>query len=55
MDSQYELIRYLFNQYLMFFESEYNFPLIKFSDWLYEVSKLDYYKKEILELKNILI
>ena len=53
MDRKYELISYLLNNYIKFFESEYNFPVMTFSDWLYEVSKLDYYKKEILELKKI--
>lgn len=54
MNRKYELIKYLFNQYLMFFESEYNFPLMTFSTWISESVKLDSYKKEIIELRELL-
>lgn len=54
MNRKYELTKYLFNQYLMFFESEYNFPLMTFSQWISESLKLDSYKKEIIELRGLL-
>lgn len=54
MGSQYELISYLLNEYLIYFESEYNFGTMTFSEWISEVSKLDYYKNKILELKKVL-
>ena len=53
MNRKYELIRYLFNHYLMYFESEYSFATMTFYQWIREASKCDYYKKEILELKEL--
>ena len=54
MDRKYELIRYFINEYISFFESEYNFVPMKFFEWISEAAKLDYYKKEILELKTLI-
>lgn len=54
MDRKYKLISYLLNEYLMYFESEYNFRIMTFYKWISEASKLDYYKKEILELKKLI-
>lgn len=54
MDRKYELISYLLNEYLMYFESEYNFGTMTFSSWISEASKLDYYKKEISEFNKII-
>ena len=54
MDRKYELISYLLNEYLMYFESEYNFATMTFYQWISEAAKLDYYKKEMLELKKII-
>ena len=48
---KYELINYLFNEYLEFFESEYNFAPMTFSEWISAAAKCDYYKNKILELK----
>lgn len=53
MNRKYELISYLLNEYLTYFQSEYNFATMTFYQWISEVSKLDYYKKEILELKKL--
>ena len=54
MDKKFELISYLLNEYLMYFESEYNFAIMTFFEWISEASKLDYYKNEILELKKLI-
>lgn len=54
MDRKYKLISYLLNNYIKFFESEYNYGTMTFSEWIIEASKLDYYKKEISELKKII-
>lgn len=36
----------------MFFESEYNYGTMTFSEWIIEAEKCDYYRSEILKLKN---
>lgn len=49
-----ELMMYLINEYIEFIGSDYCLKPLKFSEWLYEAEKCDYYKKDIFKLKDVI-